>query len=148
MLAEIEKNREIINKRKEKAKEEREKEEEAYSGYSNARFYFIVLLLASAVLLVMTDTQRSSRLQLIQSHLGLSPDNQLVEPLDPSGNATTPVNSLTILSRLRELQAIQSEDVSTPFEMMEETLNLIESVTTGLPKRDDASSLTGQLSKF
>jgi hypothetical protein len=71
-----------------------------------------------------------------------------VEPLDPSGNATTSVNSLTILSRLRELQAYQSEDVSTPFEMMKETLNLIESVTEGLPRRDDASSLTDQLSKF
>ena len=146
MLAEIEKNRDIINKRKEKAKEEREKEEEAYSGYSNARFYFIVLLLASAVLLVMTDTQRTSRLQLIQSHLGLSPDYQVVEPLAPSRNVTTPVTSLTFLNRLRELQAYQSKDVSTPFEMMEETLKLIESITTGLPKRDDASSLTGQLS--
>jgi hypothetical protein len=71
-----------------------------------------------------------------------------VETLDPSCNATTPVNSLTFLSRLRELQAYQSEDASTPFEMMEETLNLIESVTEGLPRRDDASSLTGQLFKF
>jgi hypothetical protein len=71
-----------------------------------------------------------------------------VEPLDPSGNVTTPVTSLIFLSRLRELLAYQSEDVSTPFEMIEETLKLIESITTGLPKRDDASSLNVQLSNF
>ena len=71
-----------------------------------------------------------------------------MEPLDPSGNATTSVNSLAVLSRLRDLQAYQSEDVSTPFEMIEETLTLIESITEGQPKRDDASSLTDQLFKF
>jgi hypothetical protein len=32
--------------------------------------------------------------------------------------------------------------------MIEETLNLIESLTEGLPKRDDASSLSDQLFKF
>jgi len=32
--------------------------------------------------------------------------------------------------------------------MMEETLTLIESITEGLPKRDDASSLTDKLFKF
>ena len=53
--AEVERNREILEEKKEKAKEENDKEQEAYSGYTNARFYFIVLLLASAVLLVMTD---------------------------------------------------------------------------------------------
>ena len=96
----------------------------------------------------MTDTQRTSRLQLIQSHLGLSPDFQLVEPLAPSGNATTSVNSLTVLTRLRDFQAYQSDYVSTPFELLEETLNLVESITEGLPMRYDASPLTDQLIKF
>ena len=96
----------------------------------------------------MTDTQRTSRLQLIQSHLGLYPDFQLEEPLAPSGNATTSVNSLTVLTRLRDFQAYQSDYVSTPFELLEETLNLVESITEGLPMRYDASPLTDQLIKF
>lgn len=95
----------------------------------------------------MTDTQRTSRLQLIQSHLGIPPKYQFVEPLASSGNGTAS-DSLTILSRLRGLQAYQSEDVSNPYEMMEETLLLIESITDGLPKRDDPSSLSDQLLKF
>ena len=133
---------------KAKDKEENVNKDEACSGYSNARFYFIVLLLASAVLLVMTDTHRASRLQAIQTHLGLSPDYHFVKPLAPSGNATTSVNSLTVLTRLRDLQAYQSEDLSNPFELIQETFNLIESITEGLPKTDDASSLSDQLLMF
>jgi len=144
--AEVEKNREILNDRKEKAKEENDKEEEAYSGYTNARFYFIVLLLACSVIFVVTDPERTGRLQLIQTHIGLPADYQLVEPLAPSGNATS---SLAFLTRLRELQANQIEDVSvTPFEKLEDTLRFIESITDGLPKIDDSSPLRDQLFKF
>jgi hypothetical protein len=115
--AEVEKNREILNEKKEKEREESDRKEEAYSGYDSARFIFIVLLLACSVIFVMTDPQRTGRLQLIQTHLGLPADYQLVEPAAPSANATS---SLTLLSRLRELQAYQSEDVSaTPFENLE-----------------------------
>ena len=37
---------------------------------------------------------------------------------------------------------------TTPFEKLEDTLRLIESITDGLAKIDDASSLTDQLFKF
>jgi hypothetical protein len=38
--------------------------------------------------------------------------------------------------------------MSSPFENLEETLRLIESITDGLPKRDDVSPLTEQLFRF
>ena len=144
--AEVEKNWEILNEKKEKAREESDRKEEAYSGYDSARFIFIVLLLACSVIFVMTDPQRTSRLQLIQTHLGLPADYKLVEPAAPSNTANS---SLGLLTRLRGLQAYPSEYVSaSPFEQLEGTLKLIQSITDGLPKIDDASPLTEQLYKL